>query len=173
MKRISLLILSFLFLFTCTSFAADRWQWATSTSSSGYFFDTQSIRYKISPDSNSVDKSIITIYIKELYGDEVKQRLISRINATDQTDEVKAAAAKVDHSIDKYEYDITRDCFTKYDSYYYDENNVLLGKKHYAQPQAKDISPESPEEKIFNPIIAYVKDHDAEITARTTGSKAS
>jgi len=173
MKRISLLILSFLFLFTCTSFAADRWQWTTSSSLSGYFFDTQSIKYKSLPASNSVDKSIITIYIKEVYGDELKQRMVNYINNAEQTDEVKAAAAKVDHSIDKYEYDITRDCFTKYDSYYYDENNVLLGKKHYAQPQAKDISPESPEEKIFNPIIAYVKDHDAEITARTTGSKAS
>jgi len=167
MKRISLLILSFLFLFTCTSFAADRWQWATSTSSSGYFFDTQSIRYKISPDSNSVDKSIITIYIKELYGDEVKQRLISRINATDQTDEIKAAAITLTHSIYKCEYDITHNDFKKYDIYVYNENNVLLDTKHYDQPQSKDISPESPEEKIFNPIIAYIKDHDAEITART------
>jgi len=167
MKRISLLILSFLFLFTCTSFAADRWQWTTSSSLSGYFFDTQSIKYKSLPASNSVDKSIITIYIKEVYGDEMKQRMVNYINNTEQIDEVKVAAAKVDHSIDKYEYDITRDCFTKYDSYYYDENKVLLGKKHYAQPQTKDISPESPEEKIFNPIIAYVKDHDAEITART------
>ena len=167
MKRTLLLILSFLFLFTCTSFAADRWQWTTSSSLSGYFFDTQSIKYKSLPASNSVDKSIITIYIKEVYGDEMKQRMVNYINNTEQIDEVKVAAAKVDHSIDKYEYDITRDCFTKYDSYYYDENKVLLGKKHYAQPQTKDISPESPEEKIFNPIIAYVKDHDAEITART------
>lgn len=173
MKRTLLLILSFLFLFSCTSFAADRWQWTTSSNLAGYFFDTQSIKYKILPDSNSVDKSIITIYIKEVYGDEMKQRMVNHINNTEQTDEVKAAASKVDHSIDKYAYDITRNCFTKYDSYYYDGNNVLLGKKHYAQPQTKDISPESLGEKIFNPITAYVKNHDAEITARTTGAKAS
>jgi hypothetical protein len=173
MKRILLLILSFLFLFTCTSFATDRWQWAISTSLEGYFFDTQSIRYKSSPESNSVDKSIIIIYIKEVYGDEMKQQLVNHINATDQSDEVKAVVVKADHSIDKYKYDINRNSFKKYDIYFYDENDVLLSHKHYDQPLVKDISPESLEEKIFNPIVAYVKAHDAEITARTNGSKAS
>ena len=167
MKRISLLILSFLFLFTCTSFAADRWQWITSTSLEGYFFDTQSIRYKLSADSNSVDKSIITVYIKRVYSPEMKQGMLNVMNTDQYSDAGRALAAKIDHVIDKDEYDITRNYFKKDDFYEYDENNVFLAHKHYDQPQAKDISPESPEEKIFNPIIAYVKDHDAEITART------
>jgi len=172
MKRISLLILSFLFLFTCTSFAADRWQWITSTSLEGYFFDTQSIRYKLLPDSNSLDKSIITVYIKEVYSDEMRQLLVNHVNTTDQSYEVKVVIGKAHYSITKYKYDIPPSCYTTYDTSFYDENNVPLSHKYYNQPQAHDIRPESHEEKLLNTINAYVKDHDAEITARTIASKA-
>ena len=168
MKRILLLILSFLFLFSCTSFAADRWQWTTSSNLAGYFFDTQSIKYTNLPDSIVIDKSGILVKVKRAYSMEMKQHMMTALIETTQSGKAQSRIADVDYAVDEDLYDITHNCFKKYSVYYYDKQNALLRRQYY-QTQPIGISPNSIEEKVFNAITVYAKDHDEEIETRSKG----
>jgi hypothetical protein len=168
MKRISFLILVFLFLFSCTSFAADRWQFIISNASSEYFFDTQSIKYTNLPDSTVIDKSGILVNVKRVYSIEMKQHMLTALVETTQSENIQSRTTNVDYAVDEDLYDITHNCFKKYSVYYYDKNNKLSHRQYY-QTQPISISPNSIEEKVFNAIAVYAKDHDEEIETRSKG----
>jgi hypothetical protein len=168
MKWISFLILVFLFLFCCTSFAADRWQFVVSNASAEYSFDTQSIKYTNLPDSIVIDKSGILVNVKRVYSMEMKQHMITALIEKTQSGNAQSRIADIDYAVDEDLYDITHNCFKKYSVYYYDKNNTLLRRQYY-QTQPIGISPNSIEEKFFNAITVYAKDHDKEIETRSKG----
>ncbi|MFA6848896.1 MAG: hypothetical protein WCS30_00950 [Selenomonadaceae bacterium] len=168
MKWISFLILIFLFLFSCTSFAADRWQFIVSNTSSDYSFDTQSIKYTNLPDSTIIDKSGILVNVKRVYSMEMKQHMITASAETTQSEDAQSRIANAAYAVDEDLYDITHNSFKKYSVYYYDKNNNLSHRQYY-QTQPIVISPNSIEEKVFKAIAIYVKDHDEEIEARSKG----
>ena len=45
MKRISILVMAFMVLFSCSAFA-ENWQWVDSNDSVGFFFDSDSVKYQ-------------------------------------------------------------------------------------------------------------------------------
>ncbi len=70
MKRISILVMAFMVLFSCSAFAKN-WQWVDSDDSIGFFFDSDSIKYEAYQDfyTNKVkyNRLVKTYWVKTIY----------------------------------------------------------------------------------------------------------
>jgi hypothetical protein len=167
MKRISLLILTLLFLFSCTSFAEEHWQFVVSDTESDYFFDTQSIKYANSPDSTIINKSGILVNVKRVYSARRKDQLINALAETMHSKKSRFRMVTMDYAVDEDLYNISHNCLKKFSVYYYDKNNDPVAHKQYPKTIPTPIAANSTEEKVFNTIAAYAKDHDEEIMTRS------
>jgi hypothetical protein len=167
MKRISLLILILLFLFSCTSFAAEQWQFVVSDTESEYFFDTQSIKYANSPETTIIDKSNILVSVKRVYSARRKDQLINALAETMHSKESRFRMVTMDYAVDEDLYNISHNCLKKYSVYYYDKNNEPVAHKQYPKTIPTNIAANSAEEKVFNTVAAYAKAHDEEIMTRS------
>ena len=98
----------------------------------------------------------------------MKQHMLTALVETTQSEGIQSRTTNVDYAVDEDLYDITHNCFKKYSVYYYDKNNKLSHRQYY-QTQPISISPNSIEEKVFNAIAVYAKDHDEEIETRSKG----
>jgi hypothetical protein len=172
MKRILLLILTLSFLFNCTGFAEEHWQFVASDTESDYFFDTQSIKYANSPDSTSIDKSGILVAVKRVYSARRKDQLINALAETMHSKESRFRMVTMDYAIDEDMYNISRNCLKKYSVYYYNKNNEPVAHKQYPKTIPTTIAANSTEEKVFNTIATYAKNHDTEIMDRSMGTES-
>jgi len=156
MKNIFLFLLP---LFFITSLSASlvhaaTWEWIDSDAETGYFFDSESIKYELNHDylnrASSVDTNRITYWKKVVYTPEGAEKLVNLLKDENFYDVRSSKSLETISLSDK-----TITCYTVV---FYDARNEVI----YSEDGAAfvhTIVPESWDELVLNTIRSYASAH--------------
>ena len=158
MKRLvfSLFVAAFVALSTSVGYAAN-WKWVTSNDEVGYFFDTETIRYRLS--KSDIDETEIVCWGKAVYTQKGADLMAN------QAEEPRL------HGLDcvivlKY-YSLPRHSYILRHIAFFDRNGNIIHSLDYNKEIP--IVPDSKEEYIFNSIRDYARRHHDELIDHTLG----
>lgn len=176
MKNLIILLCSSLFfLFGCIPTAAAssalidglRWEWITSTDTTDYFYDKQTIQYDLNT-NNAIDKNTILVYLRLELNPRGQQKILDILNANSTTQLTAADASQVSTFTEKCRFDIAKTSvkILSVNGDNLSDSSVL--NKMATDAGEQDILPDTHYEEIFKAIRAYAATHDTELTRRST-----
>jgi len=161
MKRISILTLALMLLLNCTAFAAN-WAWIDSNDKTGFFFDTDTIKYSSyhSVPSNKIIsiKNTICFWEKMVYTSEAANHV------ADQTGEEKWR--NVAYVVSYVSLDKEGKYLSVSDSTFYNQNGDVIDQS--ANTSTARIIPGTMGDSIYQVITNYAKNNDFLVEWNTT-----
>ncbi len=167
-KRISMLVLVLLVAMSATAMAA-KWEWLDMQNGQVYFFDTESVEYKIESDKTESNNIVINreeIYYweKQSYDMEAAKQLAKQLD--------DKRFSKVAYKLNYIKLTKKPKTRTIISTIYYDQDGKTIMSFSYKDNEgAQILAPDSIGEYLFDRVVAYCRIHDEEITARSKGEK--
>lgn len=169
-KRIASLVLILLVaMSSATAMAADRWLFLTMQNDGTYYFDTESIEYKIESDKTesnniNVNKEEIYYWEKQFYSTEKAKKHAKQLD--------DKRFSKVAYTLDYIKLTKKPKTRTVISTIYYDQDGkTIMSFSHKDDEGAMILAPDTLGEYLFDLVVEYCKVHDEEITARSKGEK--
>ena len=159
-KRISMLALVLLLMMSATAMAA-KWEWIYSTDEDGWYFDADSITYKINI-MKKIEDDVICYWEKHIYTEQAANELAEKIH--DERFE------QLSYVLSYNEIDKMKKTRSIRETIFYDVDGKTIGSlPAYYGTRDEKIAPGTVGELIIDTVVAYCKEHHKEILSRTKG----
>lgn len=162
-KRIIAAVLLVMIAAISMAAAQPRWQKIMTTDEYRYYFDTVTISYGRTVPQNArddvdIDKNIIDFYAQKIYWE--PQNTAATLAQIDSS----VDWSNLSYSVSECKYDVRNRKICQGDISFFDENGMLIGT--IPRNTWSSIAVGSDQEKVFNFIIQYAKDHNSDLKKR-------
>lgn len=169
------LLLCLLTLYSTASAASSidgmRWEWITTTDTTDYYYDKQTMQYDLDA-KNAIDKNAILVYLRLELNPRGQEKIIDILNANSTTQLDPTDTSQVSAFTEKCRFNIAKASvkILSVNGDNLNDNSVL--NKMVSDAGEQDIVPDTHYEEIFKAIKAYATSHDTDLTRRSTRKAA-